>query len=681
MRAAFGSGTVGTTSVTGVADDRTVTDAAITSGQSTLTSSSAAFTTADVGRAVVVAGAGSGGGTMSFTITAVSSGTTATLNRSATTTVSGAVARIGTDNSKTIQAAINAVSAAGGGTVYLPPGKYPIVLPIFPRSNVTLRGAGISTEVYSLDNWVVISTDATGWSDFTVEELVISGPFTNRPTVPTYARTSVGLGTTHGISTTGSLDPSVPGSPVNTNLTVRRVVFRDLAGLPTRIFGISGKTLITECEAINTRDIATGYCQEAIITNCTSRYGWDNGISCSRGTFKVVITGNTVENTAFHGLAVGGWASADGGEDSVISGNTVRGYGNCGIAIQYSPSYVTISGNTIDNPGQYRGAVDQPTDIECVGILVRGNPDTDPTNYTSHAKGMVITGNQIVRASRAGIMYSGLDHALIADNLILDCGTQYMANGTTAVSSTDKTNNVGVLCDYPTTVTNVIVRDNVVIDSRATAYCNYAVQPIPTPAGVTVFGNIARGLRNQPQTAATARSDTLGLLEKAIETLPRWAAVSASISMGSGVVRFGYFTARRTETVTKLRLTCTTAAGATPSLVRFGLYSVDSSTGNLTQVGQTASDTTIFAAAGNYYERALTSSATLVEGQRYAVAAIVVTAASAPNVSGMIGGAAAEMAQSPRLCAALTAQSDLSASYTAGSLADSTSMIYAAAVQ
>src|SRR5207342_2829436 len=74
--------------------NRSVTDGAITSSTATLTSATAAFTSADVGRSVTVAGAAVGGDLLVATITAFGSATSVTLNRSASSTVSGAAVSI-----------------------------------------------------------------------------------------------------------------------------------------------------------------------------------------------------------------------------------------------------------------------------------------------------------------------------------------------------------------------------------------------------------------------------------------------------------------------------------------------------------------------------------------------------------------------------------------------------------
>src|SRR6185503_16695374 len=54
----------------------------------------------------------------------------------------GAVADNTTDASSSIQAAINAANAAGGGTVFIPAGTYRVATPLTILSKVTIIGAG-----------------------------------------------------------------------------------------------------------------------------------------------------------------------------------------------------------------------------------------------------------------------------------------------------------------------------------------------------------------------------------------------------------------------------------------------------------------------------------------------------------------------------------------------------------
>jgi hypothetical protein len=76
------------------ANSRTITDAAITSASNTLTSVTAAFTTADIGRAVWITGAGAAAAVLAVTIMKLNGGTSVTVNAAAGTTVSGGTATI-----------------------------------------------------------------------------------------------------------------------------------------------------------------------------------------------------------------------------------------------------------------------------------------------------------------------------------------------------------------------------------------------------------------------------------------------------------------------------------------------------------------------------------------------------------------------------------------------------------
>ncbi len=87
------------------ADTVKLTDAAITADAATLTSATASFSDADVGKSVLVMGAGADAATLTTTIDSVTNGTTAVLSDNAGTTVSAATAYYGTDDTTAIQAA------------------------------------------------------------------------------------------------------------------------------------------------------------------------------------------------------------------------------------------------------------------------------------------------------------------------------------------------------------------------------------------------------------------------------------------------------------------------------------------------------------------------------------------------------------------------------------------------
>lgn len=119
-------------------DGRLVTDGAITAGQTALTSATLALTAADQGKLVMVKGAGpTGVTTLVTTIQAVNSGTSATLAAAASTTVTGALVMVASDDTAPIQQAIDdavtyAQAHCGVARVYIPaaPGFYGIGGPL-----------------------------------------------------------------------------------------------------------------------------------------------------------------------------------------------------------------------------------------------------------------------------------------------------------------------------------------------------------------------------------------------------------------------------------------------------------------------------------------------------------------------------------------------------------------------
>lgn len=580
-----------------------------------------------------------------------------------------------TNDLAAIQATIDAATVAGG-TVLFPTGTYTVAASITPKSNVTLRGVGATSVLKTSVNGHVIASAAAAFTDFSIEDLTFVGPVNNTVSVPTRGRTTSGPGADVAVWIDGSLDTT--GSfPLITNFTMRNCQVRNTTWLPIRIFGVSGRVEVTGNEFTNCMDAGFGFNAEVICASNHSLMSADNGFSISRGNLKVTCTGNTVENAAYYGIWLSGFTGSPGPNLFACTGNTIKNVGQAGIVLMDAPKWGAIVGNTIDK-GFYRGAAGSPDDTSCCGIYVRGD-STSVGSPSTLSTGLLIADNKIRQAAKAGIYLTGVTAVKVSNNLITDTGTQYWADGTTPIVSNYTSQNIGILIDTPATSSAITITGNMVVDTRVTPYTNYGVQPL-SAAGVSSWGNSMFGCRNASNLPSFVRSDTLGSLASGQETMPRWAATNASnITMSSGVIRFGYFTACRNELVSKISLSSgSIAAGATPTLIRFGLYSVDSS-GNLTQLAATTSDTAIFAGALTPYSRSLSSSVTLIEGQLYCIAAIVVTAAAAPTTIGVLSATGLDNAVAPRLSGVLTAQTDLGASYTAGQVAVTQSFLYAAA--
>lgn len=205
--------------------------------------------------------------------------------------------------------------------------------------------------------------------------------------------------------------------------------------------------------------------------------------------------------------------------------------------------------------------------------------------------------------------------------------------------------------------------------------------------GVTVKG----GLKVGDQGPYIAPGDSLGLSVYP----PRWAGSSAqgievpigrlqstqSFSTTSQNLRLTYFVAPRDMTVTTIEFSTTaTAAGATPTLVRYGLYTVDIA-GTITLAASTPNDTTLLAAATTAYPKALSTPYALVAGQTYATAFLLVTAAALPTLaSPNVVAAALSASGAPalsRVAGQMSGQADLpTGPVTVGSITNSGTGLY-----
>jgi hypothetical protein len=155
---------------------------------------------------------------------------------------------------------------------------------------------------------------------------------------------------------------------------------------------------------------------------------------------------------------------------------------------------------------------------------------------------------------------------------------------------------------------------------------------------------------------------------------------SNAIAMTSQSLRLSYFTARKSETTTQARvITGSTAAGATPTLCRLGLYSIDAN-GDGTLVASTPNDTALFAAANTAYTKAWSASYAKVAGQRYALGILVVTAAAVPTLVGVVPqfGSGIELNVSPRTVAFMAGQADLPATFLESGVGNSGNRCYGA---
>lgn len=139
----------------GVADALQVGDAAITSGSHNLSAVTARWTSAHVGKPIVVGAAGASSADLVTTISAFTDSTHVTLTAAAGTTQTATGATWGTDNSAAMNTAITALQNGPGGTVDFGPGRFAFFTAIahtdFGISNtpsVKFRGVMSGTQLF-----------------------------------------------------------------------------------------------------------------------------------------------------------------------------------------------------------------------------------------------------------------------------------------------------------------------------------------------------------------------------------------------------------------------------------------------------------------------------------------------------------------------------------------------------
>jgi hypothetical protein len=107
-----------------IGDGKKVFDAAISATTTTLTSATANFTSADVGKAIRVPYAGAAGVDLITTIAAFTNSTTVTLTAAASATVTADTVVWGSDNTTAFQKALDTCHHYGGGKIWVPNGVY-----------------------------------------------------------------------------------------------------------------------------------------------------------------------------------------------------------------------------------------------------------------------------------------------------------------------------------------------------------------------------------------------------------------------------------------------------------------------------------------------------------------------------------------------------------------------------
>lgn len=295
-----------------------------------------------------------------------------------------------------IQEAVDAAEAAGGGVVYLPDGTYILSGTLTVDSDgIALVGAGAATvlKLQAGGNDELITVDA-GASDLLFRDFTLDG---NRANQETEKR---------GLLIEGD------GSD---NIVVERLRIKDVLGK-----GIN----VSQGEGKNTTGLRI---EGNYITNCS-----DHAIQAEWNCPGVQVLNNKIEETDAE--ANGVWIGNES-DHAVVSGNVITAVGDMGIEVWHNTGgHASVIGNTVEESGGFGisiartanstvtgNTVDTPTDIgieisESDDCAVSGNTVNDSTgdgitlngssevSITSRA---AVTGNTIKNAATAAIQLSG----------------------------------------------------------------------------------------------------------------------------------------------------------------------------------------------------------------------------------------------------------------------------------
>lgn len=222
----------------------------------------------------------------------------------------GAVGNGTTDDRPSIQAAIDAAAAAGGGTVYVPPGTYLLTRAgassqgcIRVPSSISLIGAGIG-------NTTLLSGDA-GATDITGVVRTVSGGTNFGITIENLTINAASADQTGA----GSVTCLYIGGAFDENVNIRNVLFFDaysgtsLAGYGVRINSTypNAKSITFEaCEARSCdRDgFSIEGASSVVLSNCTASSNGRHGVRFSTGSRYCTVVGGRFESNVTNGILI-----------------------------------------------------------------------------------------------------------------------------------------------------------------------------------------------------------------------------------------------------------------------------------------------------------------------------------------------------------------------------------------
>lgn len=330
----------------------------------------------------------------------------------------------GTADDVQIQAAIDAVSAAGGGIVFIKAGTYNTTSTIHDKSNISLVGEGSQKTIikgaattYTMLNTVRSGTTSTLFNNISLKDM----------TFVSQSDAIIEINNTNNFHASGLEIYYTVTTPVSECFNLQYC--QNVNIVDNYLHNITGNGI--QVNAVTNFNIANNII-DAIVATDTDGIDIDTDFMLTK-TFVSsfgTVTGNVIKNSV-NGIRV------ENGHNFAITGNTIDTCTGSGIYLNTSDSltlkYVNVTGNTISRCVAEGIAVIGNAANDMSGIsLLQNNINNCGTSgggvtagITINAENIKISGNNIVNcgkndASGGGVVLYKKSNALVSDNFISD---------------------------------------------------------------------------------------------------------------------------------------------------------------------------------------------------------------------------------------------------------------------
>ncbi|MFJ8955621.1 right-handed parallel beta-helix repeat-containing protein [Streptomyces sp. NPDC102381] len=355
----------------------------------------------------------------------------------------GATGNGSTDDAPSIQAALNAVKAAGGGQVVVPPGTYKLAtLPLRIYKNTRLTLMPGATFVRGAAGTVLLNGDATqSLAGYTGHgNIVIEGGVWDMKGT-TFKTSDMCISIGHA-----------------RNVYIRDVDIRDVSGYHGIELNSTNRAWVEDCRFLgyvdNTSDASRGFseavqidlskgagefggfgpydnvaCEDIVIQGCyfgasgtSGTIPWPRGVGSHSATIGRWHKRVRVQSCDFNGIGQYG-ISAYNYEESAFIGNN---FNACGSAVRIRTVILTDPNDTMDANGNQTNASQSLRMITVSGNTMRGGGGYDDAivcfgEDSGYVLGLAVTGNTIdtTTTNENGIRLQCVSRATVSGNVIV----------------------------------------------------------------------------------------------------------------------------------------------------------------------------------------------------------------------------------------------------------------------